>query len=279
MSDGAVVVKPVLHPFPSNGRRSRRGVKPQDNSRWVFNRMADVYAARPAYPLALVDELADLAPPNGTIGDIGAGTGHVSIPLAERGYDVVAVEPARAMLDRLRSTAQARGVELQSLQARAEELPLRAASLDLAIVADALHFIDVELAARELFRVLVRRGRLAVITVEFGDTPYMRAVARIVEEESQRRLRRKTGAAAQLFSLSRVPLRKTTTHTDETPLDTATLERVLRSISFVGPAMNAERFARFRDRVVALDERPVWSRTFTLHAGRKAPRARGPEIP
>jgi ubiquinone/menaquinone biosynthesis C-methylase UbiE len=241
--------------------------------------MADVYSARPAYPRALVEDLADLAPSNGTIGDIGAGTGNLSIPLAERGYDVVAVEPAEAMLARLRSTAAARGVRLRSAQARAEALPLEAASLDLAIVADVLHFLDVELAAGELWRVLVRRGSLAVVTVEFGATPYMQQVARIVEEESQRRLRRKTGAVSQLFARAQVPLRKTSRYHDENEMDLATLERVLRSISFVGPAMNAERFARFRDRVVALDDRPVWARTFTLHTGRKALRARCPDAP
>ncbi len=263
----------------STRRRSRRGVRPEDTSRWVFNRMADVYSARPAYPKALVDDLARLAPPGGTIGDVGAGTGNLSIPLAERGYDVVAVEPAEAMLNRLRSTALAGGVKLRSLQALAEALPLRAASLDLAVVADALHFLDVERAAHELFRVLVRRGALAVVTVEFAETPYMQRVARIVEEESQRRLRRKAGAVSQLFALARVPSRTTSKYHDETPMDSATLERVLRSISFVGPAMNPERFARFRDRVVALDDRPVWSRTFTLHAGRKALRARPPDCP
>jgi hypothetical protein len=107
----------------------------------------------------------------------------------------------------------------------------------------------------------------------------MREVTRVVEEESQRRLRRNPGAVAQLFSLARVPLRSASTYRDETEMDTATLESVLRSISFVGPAMNRERFARFRDRVFALDDRPVWSRTFTLHAGRKAPRARAPGAP
>jgi ubiquinone/menaquinone biosynthesis C-methylase UbiE len=277
MSHSEIVVKPVER--PSSSARSRRGVRPEDASRWVFNRIADVYSARPAYPGALVDDLARLAPSGGTIGDIGAGTGHVSIPLAERGYDVVAVEPAEAMMERLRATALSRGVGLRSVQAKAEALPLPAASLDLAVVADALHFLDVDLASRELFRVLLRRGRLAVITVEFADTPYMRAVTRIVEEESQRRLRRNPGAVAQLFSRARVPLRSTSKYQDHTEMDTATLERVLRSISFVGPAMNQERFARFRERVLALDDRPVWSRAFTLHEGRKAPRARAPGAP
>ena len=37
----------------------RRKVGLEEQSRWVFNRMAGFYAARPAYPAELVDALAD----------------------------------------------------------------------------------------------------------------------------------------------------------------------------------------------------------------------------
>jgi ubiquinone/menaquinone biosynthesis C-methylase UbiE len=235
-----------------------------------------VYAARPAYPKALVDALADLAPANGRVGDIGAGTGNLALPLAERGFDVVAVEPAEVMLGRLHAGARERGLPLRAVHAAAEALPLEAASLHLAVVADALHFLNVELAGSELYRVLARRGWLAIVTVEFGDTPYMREVARVLEEESQRRPRQTGAGVAQLCALARAPLRVVRRFDDATEMDPLTLERVLRSFSFVGPAMNEARFAKFRDRIAALDERPVWTRTFTLHAGRKALRARAP---
>jgi ubiquinone/menaquinone biosynthesis C-methylase UbiE len=259
-------------------RLGRRGVRPEETSRWVFNRIAvaDVYAARPAYPAALIDALAELSPANGRIGDIGAGTGNLALPLAERSFDVVAVEPAESMLDRLRHDARDRDLALTAFHATAEALPLEASSLDLAVVADALHFFNVELAGSELYRVLRRRGWLAVVTVEFGDTPYMQAVARVIEEESQRRPRQIGGGVAQLCALARAPVRVVRRFDDATEMDIGTLERMLRSISFVGPAMNEARFARFRERILALDQRPVWTRTFTLHAGRKALRARGP---
>jgi FkbM family methyltransferase len=253
---------------------NRRGVRPEDTSRWVFNRVADVYAARPAYPEALIDALSALAPPGGSVGDIGAGTGNVALPLSQRGFDVIAAEPAEAMLARLRDRATERGLSLRAVHAAGEALPLDAGSLELVVVADALHFLNVELAAKELFRVLVRRGALAVVTVEFGATPYMQQVARIVEAASQRRPRSVAPALARLSALTRVPFRTTRVFHDETEMDTETLERVLRSLSFVGPAMNRERFAAFREQILALDARPLWARTFTLHAGRKALRAR-----
>jgi ubiquinone/menaquinone biosynthesis C-methylase UbiE len=257
--------------------RGRRGVKPEDASRWVFNRIADAYAARPEYPKELIDELAALSPSNGRIGDIGAGTGNVALPLAQRGFDVVAVEPARAMLSRLRATAAERGLSVRTMHAAAEAMPLEDEHLHLAVVADALHFLDLERISRELFRVLVRRGALAIVTVEFGDTPYMQSVARIIEEASQRRPRPASAAVAALSALARVPFRPPRVFRDETHMDTETLERVLRSLSFVGPAMNSERFAAFRRRILALGDRPVWTRRITLHAGRKALRARPPD--
>ena len=76
----------------------RRGVGVEDGDRWVFNRLADDYRARPGYPAALVDRLHALAGGAGTVVDLGAGTGLLALPLAGRGLAVRAVEPASAML-------------------------------------------------------------------------------------------------------------------------------------------------------------------------------------
>ena len=64
--------------------RKRRQVGLDDPTRWVFNRMADVYDARPAYPAALLDALVALAPGSRVL-DLGAGTGKLALPLAARG--------------------------------------------------------------------------------------------------------------------------------------------------------------------------------------------------
>jgi SAM-dependent methyltransferase len=250
----------------------RRAVGLDDPSRWVFNRMAEFYAARPAYPTALVDALAELAGrPGSRIGDLGAGVGHLALPLAERGFDVVAIEAAQAMLDRLRAAAIDRGLTLRVLHAAAEALPLEPASLDLVVVADALHFLDAELTARQIARVLAPGGALALVTCGFGDTPFMRGVVRLMEEAAPRRPRALTQSIVHLSVLSEVPLTDERRFHDETPIDHATLEQILRSISFIGPAMNPARFAAFRERVHALPEAPVWARTFVLRSGRRSP--------
>ena len=78
----------------------RRRVGLEEPERWVYNRMAEAYAARPAYPNALVSrlhELAGAAPAQ--VLDVGAGIGHLSLPLAQLGHSVRALEPAVAMLE------------------------------------------------------------------------------------------------------------------------------------------------------------------------------------
>ena len=247
----------------------RRKVGIDDQSRWVFNRMADVYPARPPYPPALIDALAELAGAGGRIGDLGAGIGHVALPLAARGFDVTAVEPAASMLAELRATAAARRLPVRAFHATAEATPVAAASLDLVVVADALHFLDAELTAREIARVLAPGGALAVVTCDFAQTPYMRDVVRVMNDAVPRRPRALNQQLVQVAAITGVAFSDERRFADQTAVDAPTLERILRSISFIGPAMNPARFAAFRTRVQALPGPPVWGRTFLLRAGRR----------
>ena len=250
----------------------RRKVGLDDASRWVFNRMADVYDARPPYPAALVDALAALAPPGGRVADLGAGTGHLALPLAARGLDVTAIEPARLMLDRLSATAAARGLPIRAEHASAEATPLAAGSIDLVVVADALHFIDAQLVGEEIARVLRRGGALAIVTAALGDTPYMRAVRTVIDDSVPRRPRALGPQLVHVTSTAQAPLTDEGVFLDETPVERETLERILRSISFIGPAMHEGRFAAFRRRIHALPGPAVWARTFTLQTGRRVQR-------
>jgi ubiquinone/menaquinone biosynthesis C-methylase UbiE len=247
----------------------RRKVRVADSERWVFNRMAGVYDARPSYPAALVDALGELAGAQGArVIDLGAGIGHLALPLAARGFEVTAVEPARSMLTRLGETAAARGLTVRALHAAAEALPVEAASQDLALVADALHFLDAALSGREIARVLAPRGALALVRCELGATPYMRELVRLMEDAAPRRPRATAQATRQVFALAGVEHTEEREFQDETAVDPETLERILRSISFIGPAMNGERFARFLARVRELPGPARWARRFVLCFGR-----------
>jgi ubiquinone/menaquinone biosynthesis C-methylase UbiE len=259
----------------------RRKVSIEDASAWVFNRIADVYDARPDYPAALIDALADLAGRAGSrVADLGAGIGHVALPLCARGVDVVAVEPARAMLDRLRRAAEDRGLALRTVHGAAERLPFERASVDLVIIADALHFMDAQLIGAEIDRVLAPGGRLAVVTCQPAPTPFMRDLVRVIEQAVPRRPRALTQNMVHVTGMTGVALAHEQQFDDHTPVDLVTLDRILRSVSFIGPAMNPQRLLAFRQAVFALSEAPVWARTFVLRSGRRAvraaPRERGP---
>lgn len=248
--------------------RKRRRVGVEQTDRWVFNRIAAVYDARPPYPQELIEAVVALAPGPRVL-DLGAGAGHFALPLAARGLDVVALEPAEDMLESLQRAALTRGIALRAVHAAAERIPFEPARFDLVLVADALHFLDSELVGREIARVLAPGGRLCVVACEFADTPFMNAVQRLVDVSAQRRPRRLDQALRQLAALARVDLRSVRQFYDQTPVDSATLERILGSVSFVGPAMNAERAATFRERLHALPFASVWARRFTLHEGRR----------
>ncbi|MDB4985187.1 MAG: Methyltransferase type 11 [Myxococcaceae bacterium] len=250
----------------------RRKVELNDAQAWVFNRMADVYDARPPYPADLIAAVAAWAElvggPGARVVDLGAGIGHLSLPLAARGLAVTAVEPAAAMLERLTAQAAARGLSVCALHAKAEAVPLEACSAELVLIADALHFLDAELTAREVARLLVPRGGLSLVTCEFADTPFMQALSQLMQQAAPRRMRATRSPLVQLAAVARVALERPRVFYDAVAVEHDELERILRSISFIGPAMSPARFAAFRERVCALPE-PVWARKFTLHAGRR----------
>lgn len=246
----------------------RRLVTPEQHDRWVYNRMDVAYAARPDYPPALIARLSALAGPvPAQIADLGAGLGHLSLPLAALGHHVQAIEPACAMLRALEQRARDADITLHTVHAAAESLPLTAASVDLVVVADALHFLDAHRTGLELARVLRARGRLAFVRVSLGTSPYMRALQALMQEAAPRRPKPTADALLQVAALCDVTISVEERFACALPLTEARLEGILRSISFIGPAMNPARFADFFARVRALPGPPVWETSLCLSAG------------
>lgn len=214
---------------------ARRGAKPSDPSRWVFHRLAEDYRARPGYPDALARRLLEIAGgPGARIADLGAGTGHLAVPLARLGARVHAVEPALAMLDALREDA--RGLPVVPVHAAAEETGLEAGAFDLVLLADVLQWVDPDRAGREAARLLARSGALAVVTPRLVETPFLRALeARIAEANPK--ARRAPPPLALIFSVAGLPEPALERFPHEETLDDPRLRAVLRSLSFVGPAL------------------------------------------
>lgn len=77
--------------------------------------------------------------------DVGAGTGRATLPLAEAGARVLAVDPSRSMLDRLMRNAERAGLtdRIAAHEAAFENLdPARDGGADLVVLAQSLHWTD-----------------------------------------------------------------------------------------------------------------------------------------
>lgn len=93
---------------------------------------------------------------------MGAGSGRASVPLAQRGYRVIALEPSEAMRSRGLQHAAALGDRLEFVGGTAEETGRPAASADLIVCAQAFHWVDPARGLPEFARVLRPGGGLAI---------------------------------------------------------------------------------------------------------------------
>jgi SAM-dependent methyltransferase len=136
--------------------------------RETFNEAAQLYdRARPRYPRALVDELARAADlgPAGRVLEIGPGTGQLTVPLAEFGCRITAVELGDAMAgvarQRLRGFPR---VDVQVAEFESWELP--GEPFDLVVSATAFHWIDPAVRMVKAARALRPGGHLALVVTE-----------------------------------------------------------------------------------------------------------------
>jgi SAM-dependent methyltransferase len=128
-----------------------------------FNDVAEAYDfGRPRYDARAIDAIAAAAGGGPRLLDLGAGTGRLSAPLLEQGYDVVAIEP----LDEMRAILTRKIGADRALAGHAEALPLPDESVDGAVCSDAWHWFDGARAADELARV-VRPGGSVVVCVTY----------------------------------------------------------------------------------------------------------------
>lgn len=127
-----------------------------------FERGAGDYElARPGYPEAVFDLLADECPirPRSRVCDLAAGTGKFTRGLIATGATIVAVEPVAGMRHQLSVVCPA----IEVLDGTAEAIPLDDHSVDVVTVAQALHWFDVPVALAEIHRVLRAEGALALV--------------------------------------------------------------------------------------------------------------------
>ena len=97
--------------------------------------------------------------------DVGAGTGNASIPAAERGASVTASDLTPELLEVGRRRAEERGVELEWVEADAENLPFEDESFDVVMSAIGAMFAPHhQQVADELVRVCRKGGTIGLLS-------------------------------------------------------------------------------------------------------------------
>ena len=117
-------------------------------NRITFEETADLFnEVRPGYPLSLVDDVLHLSgiSPNGRILEIGCGPGNATLPFAQRGFHITAVELG-TRLSELAAQNLSPFPNVTILNSSFEEWSLEKHAFDLVIAAEALHWIPPEIA-------------------------------------------------------------------------------------------------------------------------------------
>lgn len=138
----------------------------RDRLRTTFDAAAERYdRVRPGYPPELFDDLAELAGigPGCRVLEIGCGTGQATVPLAERGCQVTAVELGAALAQVARRNL-ARFPHVQVEVAAFEDWPLPPEPFDVVVAATAFHWLDPDVRTAKVADALRPGGALAVIS-------------------------------------------------------------------------------------------------------------------
>lgn len=132
-----------------------------------FEEVPELYdRARPVYPAQVFDDLVELAglPKAGRVLEIGCGTGQATLPLAERGFEIVCVELGEQLAEVARQKLSAfPKVEIFNASFESWE---PSGHFDAIVAFTAFHWIDPEVRYAKPARLLGKHGALAVVATQ-----------------------------------------------------------------------------------------------------------------
>lgn len=131
---------------------------------WDYTRLADAYVRRPEYASAAIDRLLAITGPASmrAVIDLGAGAGHLTAPLAQRGCTILALEPNEAM--RRHGIARTSGYRnVRWVVGRMEHTRLPGGQFSLATCGSSFGVADRGVTLREVSRILEPAGWFACL--------------------------------------------------------------------------------------------------------------------
>ncbi|EQA61285.1 class I SAM-dependent methyltransferase [Leptospira alexanderi] len=128
---------------------------------WDYTKLADAYLKRPDYSDAAVDSMLKIfGLTSGKVCDVGAGVAHLTIMLAERGFEVSAVEPNDAM----RANGMKRTLNMKNVnwfEGTGEQTNQSDKTFDFVTFGSSFNVCDRLLALKETARILKPKGWFA----------------------------------------------------------------------------------------------------------------------
>jgi SAM-dependent methyltransferase len=134
----------------------------RERLRETFGSVAEQYdRARPSYPAAIFDDLAEIGglEPGARVVEVGPGTGKATVELVGRGYDVTGVELSPDLAEVARRNAP--GAEI--VVAEFEHWQPEPAGFDAIVATAAYHWVDPEHRYAKPLALLTPGGALAVV--------------------------------------------------------------------------------------------------------------------
>ena len=163
----------------------------QQSTAQMFSEVSSEYAKyRASYPASAIDKILEGSenPSQLVAVDVGAGTGIASRQLAERGVQVLAIEPDPAMIQ-----VATPHLYMEFRQTAAEVTNLPNGIADIVTCFTAFHWFDFERSLQEFRRILKPSGRLALIWNSWDSAdPFTSRYAQVIHQASKQYRRKMT---------------------------------------------------------------------------------------